>query len=191
MRGLNTGNFRLLTGKEVCLFDLVGAAKLDKKYYSDTFKPTFSQWFWSFRNDEIYDIILERGTNKVVAYSLLMPLSERAYQEIMNGNFIDTHIKLSDIGRLGKPGKYHLYVGSVIIDEEYRSNHSLCLMLYKAYFNKILSWHKRGIEIIDIFADIVSDEGASIASHLRMKKIKETSHGSSLYLGPAPDSAKP
>jgi len=181
-------NYELIGGKDVRLIDLLGIAKLDRKFYPSSFRASLNSLFWTFKNPEIYDIVYDETRKKAIAYTSVMPLNDCAFEKIMSGDFIDTNLKYSEIGAIGQNGSFHLYISSFIIDVPYRNDNFIKLFLLKSFKNKLKSWIDKGMIFEDCFADVASAEGMTLAQHFKMSKVKDTSHGTMLYLGPDPKS---
>src|SRR5690606_14193179 len=70
------------------------------------------------RNRQVFALVLEPGTGKVVGYSCMMPLNAEAAALYLDGGFMDRHFGAIHIARPGEPYAA-IVVFAIVIDRTY------------------------------------------------------------------------
>jgi len=173
--------FEIVQGKNITEHQIGEAIEIDCAIYKTEYRgiPDIClQWFR--RNPDIYTFIIDKHTNKVVGYINSMPLEESYYEKIESGEVIDVNIPTEVIRTYDFPDFYKLYLCSVAVHPDYQGTIAF-KMLYEAYFDKLLYLARNDIYITEMLGDVVSEDGEKLAKFIGMKKLKDTTHESSIY----------
>lgn len=178
----------IITGKRIGIRHLFGIWALDKETYPDCFTQfTIMPLFWLLKNPDIYYVVTDKSTGKVIAYALMMPLYESGYRKIVEQNVPDILLSPKHLSK-GNPGEeLYLYFGSVVISKNWHSGARLLALLGARFPELIKMYQAKGVRFKLSFADIVSKEGAHIVEHYGMSFFKETDHGTQIFQGPVSD----
>jgi len=176
---------KVLTGRQIRVRHLLGVWALDKENYPECFTQfTIKPLFWLMKNPDIYCIVVDKKSGKVIAYALMMPLYESGYKKIVDKNVPDILLPARDLSK-GKAGEeLYLYFGSVVVSKRWHNGARLLAILGKRYLELIKMYQEKGVRFKLSFADIVSKEGEHIVSHYGMSFYKETGHGTRVFQGP-------
>lgn len=135
---------------------------------------------WLDRNPDIYTILLDRSTNRVVGYINAMPLEEEYYRSIESGACLDVDFPPRAIRRYELPDFYLLYFCSIALHPSYHTTAAF-KALYDAFIDKMLCLAEQEICFSEVLADAVSDEGVRLCRYAGMKEVRSTKHGSTIY----------
>lgn len=174
-------NFTCYSGKDVTLRMLWGAYRLDCQAYPNQFRGALACLSWRLKNPDIYSVVVDNATGRVVAYILVMAVTEQAYEKIITGQFIDVKMKAADVVVPDRKGDYCLYISSIVVDKEYRKGIP-GLMLFRHFREKFDYYENKGIRFSRIVADILSSDAEMIAIHFGMAYLKDSSHKSKIYV---------
>lgn len=181
-------NITVLTGKQIKIRHLLGIWALDKECYPDCFTQfTIKPIFWLIKNPDIYCVIIDNESGKVIAYALMMPLYESGYKKIVEQGIPDILIPARDLSKVNPGEELYLYFGSIVVSKKWKEGARLLTILGKQYLTLIKKYLDKGAGFKCSFADIVSHEGEHIVSHYGMSFFKETNHGSRIFRGPVSD----
>ena len=173
--------FTVLTGSSITYDDIKEAVELDHMVYDTTYfvePETCYEWFKV--NPDIYVMLRDNSTNKVVAYINISPITEECYDDIRTGQFIDTGITAEMILSYNMPFPYCAYFSSVVIHPDYQ-NSSVFKLMFDEVVKKFIHLGEQETYIKKMIADAVSIEGEKFCKLFGMKKVDATNHGSSLY----------
>ncbi len=173
--------FQIVAGKEVSEADIEEAVGLDAISYPECYRgETTTCVNWSRANPDIYVMLRDTQTQKIVAYINAMPVTDECYEMIRNGAFIDVDISPEMILTYDMPCPYCLYFSSVVIHPDFR-NSGLFKYLFNAILSRFLELGSNDVFIKKMLADAVSPEGEKFCKLFGMKKLDISEHGSSLY----------
>lgn len=173
--------FQIVAGRDVTEKDIEEAVGLDAISYPECYRgETNTCVNWSRANPDIYVMLRDTQTQKIVAYINAMPVTEECYDMIRNGAFIDVDISPEMILTYDMPCPYCLYFSSVVIHPEFR-NSGLFKYLFNAILSRFLELGSNDVFIKKMLADAVSPEGEKFCKLFGMKKLDISKHGSSLY----------
>lgn len=173
--------FKVISGREITPELISQAAEIDTSVYSSEFRGVLSTCLaWLDRNPDIYTLIIDRNINRVVGYINAMPLEDEAFEAIKGGEVYDIDIAPSDIRTYELPDIYKVYLCSIAVSPNYKGTIAF-KMLYEAFFDRLLQLADNDIIISELVADAITSDGEKLAEYIGMRKIKDSSHNSSIY----------
>lgn len=173
--------FTVISGHNITKNDITEAIMLDKMVYSEEYwldTDTCLSWFKV--NPDIYVMIKDNETQRIVAYVNASPVTDECYDDIRNGHFIDTGITADMILSYNMPFPYNLYFSSVVIHPGYQ-NTEVFMKLFNAIIERFIELGKQEVFIKRMVADAVSPEGEKFCKMFGMKKVDESDHHSTIY----------
>ena len=171
----------IITGKQVTAEDIAKAAYLDRLVYDDIYLVTVEQCEeWIAVNPDIYVLAKDVNTDQYIAYANVMPVTDECYERMKNGDFIDTGITADMILSYDMPFPYNIYFSSIVIHPDYQ-NSEVFMEMFNAIIDKFISLGEHEVFIRRMIADAVSKNGEKFCKLFGMKKVKGSTHGSSLY----------
>lgn len=175
--------FNCYIGRKVTPEMIYQAVGVDNKVYSSEFQGIYETCLnWWNKNPDIYVMIEDCSTNKIVGYINAMPLSNEYYHRIRSGETIDTELPFEEIETYDFPDTYKLYFSSIAIQPEYH-NTSAFKALFDAFMIHMLQLYDREIYFSSILADAVSVSGEKLCNYLGLNHIIDSNHGSKIYEG--------
>lgn len=173
--------FRIKNGAQVSPAMIDQALAIDKMVYPEHLRGIRDICIsWLERNPEIYTLLTDPNTDKVVGYINAMPLEPEYYRMLESGKRIDVDFPASAIRRFDLPDFYLLYFCSIAIDPSYHSTTAF-KTLYDAFIDKLLELAQREIFVTEILADAVTDEGGRLCRYAGMREIGNSSHDSKIF----------
>ncbi|MEG1642415.1 MAG: hypothetical protein RR272_04805 [Synergistaceae bacterium] len=117
---------------------------------------------------------------EVIACINIMPLTEKYYTKIRNGEYKDTYLPTEAILKYDKIGYYDLYVSSVAINP--KNNDVLLLReLIDFVAGRLIEFSERGILCRRIMAEAVSKKGMRLCEIMGMEEVKNLNNISNTY----------
>ena len=177
----SAARFAVLAGRQVSFNDIVEATELDALSYPECYRgePDTCR-AWALANPDIYVMLRDMNTGRIVAYINAMPVTDECYDRMKNGTFIDVDISPDCILPYDMPYPYSIYFSSVVIHPDYR-NTGVFKLLFDAILNRFLELGSCEVFIRRMLADAVSPEGEKFCRLFGMARISKTAHGSTLY----------
>lgn len=173
--------YLVLAGTEVTRRDIEEAVELDCLSYPECYRGNVDDCVqWASANPDIYVMLRDLSTGRIVAYINAMPVTDECYVMIRRGDFIDVSISPEMILSYDMPLPYSLYFSSVVIHPEYR-NSGVFKYLFDAIVDRFLELGTHEIFIRRMLADAVSVEGEKFCKLFGMVKLDGSKHGSALY----------
>ena len=173
--------YEVLAGLEVKQHDIEEAVELDNLSYPECYRGNVVDCVkWAQANPDIYVMLRDKTTERIIAYINVMPVTEECYEMIRGGEFIDVSISPEMILSYDMPLPYCLYFSSIVIHPAYR-NTGVFKYLFNAILMRFLELGKNEIFIKKMLADAVSVEGEKFCKLFGMDKLERSQHGSSLY----------
>ena len=177
--------YQIIKGKEITRQHVKQALELDFICYNDEYHLDYDKCYgYLDKNNYIYVMLL--SDDKVIGYINFSPINDIAYNRIYHGekdNFLTfDEVETYDFSNIESNIKkeYNLYFSSIVLHPAYRKK-GLSNVLIEGLVNHIKDLQDMGIKIKRILADCVSYEGELMVSKLGLKKIAETSRGTSTY----------
>ena len=131
-------------------------------------------------NPEIYLMMKDTVTGKIVANIDIAPITEECYEKLLSGHFIDKDITSDMVLSYDMPCIYNLYFSSIVIDKRYRGT-DLFLRMFNAVVEHFISLGEREVYAKRMLADAVTEEGEKFCKLFGMHKVRESDHRSKLY----------
>lgn len=175
-------NFTCYSGKDVTLRMLWGAYRLDCQAYPNQFRGALACLSWRLKNPDIYSVVVDNATGRVVAYILVMAVTEQTYDKLVSGDFIDVNMKASDVVVPDRKGDYCLYISSMVVDRNFRKGIP-GLMLFRHFRERLENYEKEGVHFSKVAADILSSDAEMIALHFGLTCLRESCHNSKIFVG--------
>lgn len=175
--------FNCYIGRTVTPDMIYQAVGVDNCVYSSEFQGVYDTCLnWWKRNPDIYMMIEECTTKKIVGYINAMPLSNEYYHRIRSGETIDIDLPYEEIETYDFPDTYKLYFSSIAIHPDY---HNTCAFkaLLDGFMIHVLQLYEREIYFSSILADAVSITGEKLCNYMGLKHIGNSNHGSKIYEG--------
>ncbi len=136
---------------------------------------------WYRYNNYIMHGVRDIETKKLIAFINAIPITDSLFAEIEKGNYVDTHIPISEIREYNIPDFYKLYLCSFCVHPEYHNSNAFKL-LYDSFIDLLLELaSKKDIYISDLIADAVTPDGEKLCKIVDMKHICNSSHKSNIY----------
>ena len=172
---------KIISGREITNTDLEQAVELDGLVYDDVYHvdPTLCEE-WVKANPDIYVMAKDITTNKIIAYVNISPVTEECYEQLKNGDFIDTGITSDMILSYDMPFPYSVYFSSIVIHPAFQ-NTEVFVELFNAVIDKFIFLGQHEVYVRRMIADAVTKNGEKFCKLFGMTKIKGSSHNSTLY----------
>jgi len=179
-------NIRVLSGTEVRLRHQLGIHRLDRECFQGVYsKLSIYTPLWFIKNRQVYDVIVDARTHRVLAYSLIVPMTDEGYEMITQKNFPDLCVPPRCISKGDKPEELNLYLGAIVVSKTWPFGAVIAIKTFeKLYKAKMHYYLKNGVRFKRAFADVVTKEGAHLMTEYGLSFIKETTHGSRIFEGP-------
>lgn len=172
---------KILAGNEIQYEDIVGAVALDHTIYGGWEHVLPEEcWRWHKLNPDIYILVKDTATNKIVGYLNVAPVTEECYKKIKSGEFLTTNITSDMILSYDMPFTYYVYFFSIAVHPDYRGSNIFYLM-YNALIDRFIRLGKQEAIVKSMIADAITDSGEKFCKLFGMEKITESTHASTLY----------
>lgn len=169
---------------DLTLEDVYQTIEVDRDAYGgvdSTYIPTREMVErWYIASSDIYTVLKDRGSDRVVGYINAMPVTEHAFSQILGGYFQESEFGIEEIQPYTQPGFYYLYFCSVAIRSEYR-NHKALRQLLGGFVQKWARLAHQNIYLREIVADAVSHEGRRLCEAFGMKVVNESDRESDIF----------
>lgn len=157
------------------------AVNIDAVVYQKEFHSSYDKCLkWWKKNPNIYVMVQDDNTKKIVGYINVMPLTDLYYNKIKNGEIIDTNIPIEEIQTYKPNGKYNVYFSSIAILPEYQNTNAFKTLL-KGLCNNINQLKQQKISFSNVIADTVSEIGEKFCKKMNFKFVTNTNHNSKIY----------
>lgn len=174
-------NFNSYFGSDVTEEMISQAIDIDSCVYTGHLKGMYDTCVgWWKKNPEIYVMLEDKKTNKIVGYINAMPINDDLYQKIRNGESIDTAITPDDIETYNENKAYKLYFCSIAIHPDYHNTNAF-KRLINQFMLHIFELHERGINFSSYIADAVSAVGEKMCKYIGLKYVNDTKHKSKIF----------
>ena len=174
--------YEVLRGFDLSVEEIKEIVDLEDRSFDARYHTTLEQECALFKtNRESGVVIRDRETGSIVAYMMLLPVTEEVYGLIRKGVLLDTALDPDKVVlRFGAPGIYHLFFASVIVSPAHRSARMITAMV-DAMVEDFIALAKRGILIDRMVADVVSGDGRKFCRLFGFEKVGESDHDSLIY----------
>jgi GNAT superfamily N-acetyltransferase len=174
-------NYCIIDGKSVTDEDIAQALQLDRLVYTEEYYVTLERCIsWFRRNNQIYTMLKDTATGKIIAYVNVSPITDEYYDRIRNGDFVDTYLPPEAIIEYDMPCLYNLYFSSIVIHPDFQNTGSF-KPLFDALVNKFIKLGENEVFLRRMIADAVTDKGLKFCELFGMKKIHPSNHQSTIF----------
>jgi len=175
------GRYEILRGMDMTPEELKDMVALDDRSFDACYHTTPEQNWELFKsNRESGFVVRDRETGRIVAYTMLIPVTDSTYLRIRKGILMDTELTPEMVMKYDAPGIYHLYFTGVVVHPDHRSARML-LTMFNAMIEDFIELSKRGIFIDRMVADVVTLDGRKFCKFFGLDKVCETNHHSTIY----------
>jgi hypothetical protein len=173
--------FSVVSGSSVTAKDISEALELDYVVYDEVYHlPLKTCLSWYHCNPDIYTMVRDIQSGKIIAYINISPITEECYDKIRSGTFLDNYISEEDVLSYDLPYLYSVYIFSIVIHPQYQ-NTEVMRMLYDEVIKKFIYFGEHDVYIRRIIADAVSEKGRKFCKLFGMKLIDQSNHDSTIY----------
>ena len=173
--------YDVLRGSELTPEEVKDVVALDDRNFDARYHTTPEQNAALFRtNRESGFAVRDRETGSLVAYTMLLPVTDSTYLRIRQGVFMDTELTPEMVVKYDAPGIYHLYFTGVVVHPDHRSV-KMVLTIFNAMIDDFVDLAKRGILIDRMIADVVTRDGRKFCRFFGLDKVCESNHHSTIY----------
>ena len=174
--------YEVLRGFDLSADEIKEIVDLEDRSFDARYHTTLEQECALFKtNRESGVVIRDRETGSIVAYMMILPVTEEIYGLIRKGVLLDTALDPDKVVlRFGAPGIYHLFFASVVVNPAHRSARMITAMV-DAMVEDFIALAKRGILIDRMVADVVSGDGRKFCRLFGFEKVGESDHDSLIY----------
>jgi len=173
--------YEILRGSDLTLEQVKDVVALDDRNFDASYHSTPEQNAALFKtNRESGFAVRDRETGSLVAYAMLLPVTDSTYLRIRQGAFIDTELTPDMVVKYDKPGIYHLYFTGVVVHSDHRSV-KMVMTIFNAMIDDFIDLAKRGILIDRMIADVVTRDGRKFCRFFGLDRVCESNHHSTIY----------
>ena len=173
--------YEVLRGADMTLEEVKDVVALDDRNFDACYHSTPEQnWALFKTNRESGFVVRDRGTGKLVGYTMLLPVTDSTYLRIRKGAFMDTELTPEMVVKYDAPGIYHLYFTGVVVHPDHRSVR-MVMAMFNAMIDDFIALAKRGILIDRMIADVVTRDGRKFCRFFGLDKVCESNHHSTIY----------
>lgn len=132
---------------------------------------------WVETNPDIYTVLTD--DNKVIGYINFMPLTEKAYQMVLQGKLKDYQLASEHINQFQSNKPLKCFLTAIAIREEYQDTKAI-IELWNGLLNKL---NALNLTISSVVADCVSSHGEKLVKQRLDAKFITNSNGGKIYEG--------
>lgn len=175
-------SIKVVSGRKVTLRMLWGMALLDRLVYKQKYRGGLLNYFliW-LKNREIYHVAMDTESRRVVGYVLVLPLREKTFGRMCEGELIDSRLTFRDVEQYDKPKDIFLYIGSLVVHPQWQHSRVI-VCLSESFFEYRNRLQTEGYRFCRYAVDIISPEGENTAIETGFRFLKESNHGSRIYV---------
>lgn len=147
--------------------DLKNIYELDKEAYSSTYLLDYDQYLKRIKKNPETFYILKNSSNCIMGYVSLIPIDEKTYARIKNGE-IDKDVITEDSILTKKDNPELIYLDSIIIGKKYRKNKLSHYLLH----NALKELRKDYPNTKKLLARTISKGGKAVVEKISMNVVK-------------------
>ncbi len=156
------------------------AIELDNMVFSNIDSGTVEMWLrWVEVEPNIFTFLWDN--NNLVGYLSLIPVYQKAYNQILKGKLRGYELKQTDIKPF-KNGDYKCLLESIVVHPNYRDSEAI-LKLWEGFIAQINSFSNKGVNVVSIVADCVSVDGIKYMVNNFKSRYICNSSGGKIYEG--------
>ena len=174
--------YEVLRGFDLSPDEIKEIVELEDRSFDARYHTTLEQECALFKsNRESGVVIRDRETGNIVAYMMILPVTDEIYDLIRKGVLLDTALDPERVVlKYDSPGIYHLFFASVVVNPAHRSARMITAMV-DAMVEDFIALAERGILIDRMVADVVSGDGRKFCRLFGFEKVGESDHDSLIY----------
>jgi hypothetical protein len=174
--------YEVLRGFDLSPDEIKEIVDLEDRSFDARYHTTLEQECALFKsNRESGVAIRDRETGAMVAYMMILPVTDEIYDLIRKGVLLDTTLDPKKVVlKYDSPGIYHLFFASVVVSPAHRSARMIVAMV-DAMVEDFIALARRGIFIDRMVADVVSGDGRKFCRLFGFEKVGESDHDSLIY----------
>lgn len=163
---------------------------------SDVSEGSVDQWAPVFRADTNAWRLATYKKKLILGYFSAFSLTDTAFAAVLRGEVADSELTVGNLRPLDKPGRYKLYVCTLVaLSDLDRAGTRVRDLVVRGFFSHLKNLAKQGIIIDEVCTCVFSEQGKVLTERLGMHEVREVSpkQGGILFhyqLNP-PDKAKP
>lgn len=174
--------YEVLRGYDLSPDEIKEIVDLEDRSFDARYHTTLEQECALFKsNREGGVVVRDRETGAIVAYMMILPVTDETYDLIRQGVLLDTALDPEKvILKYDSPGIYHIFFASVIVAPAHRSAR-MVTALVDAMVEDFIALAGRGIFADRMVADVVSGDGRKFCRLFGFEKVGESDHDSLIY----------
>ena len=174
--------YEVLRGYDLSPDEIKEIVDLEDRSFDARYHTTLEQECALFKsNREGGVVVRDRETGAIVAYMMILPVTDETYDLIRQGVLLDTALDPEKvILKYDSPGIYHIFFASVIVAPAHRSAR-MVTALVDAMVEDFIALAGRGIFTDRMVADVVSGDGRKFCRLFGFEKVGESDHDSLIY----------
>ena len=174
--------YEVLRGFDLSADEIKEIVDLEDRSFDPRYHTTLKQECALFKtNRESGVVIRDRETGSIVAYMMILPVTDETYGLIREGVLLDTELDPDKVVlKYDSPGIYNLFFASVVVNPAHRSVRMVTAMV-DAMVEDFIALAGRGIFIDRMVADVVSGDGRKFCRLFGFEKVCESDHDSLIY----------
>ena len=172
--------YKTYTLSELEKFLIQRVYDLECRVYADEYKGALEAIFPRYYKNRDCFVSLHDG-DALVGCLVFFPVRKRFYARIRKGDvFFDDDIGAEEIVPYKRPGNYHLFILSAVIEPVYQ-HHGLSWMLIDAFHKFIEDKRSQGFIIASALAVAISGGGEKLLQHIGFNYLKPIDAEKKLY----------
>lgn len=176
--------FKILTGLDFDTDFLTKVMDLDSRTYETEYVGVLENMVARYeKNRDSFVCIWDEERGKLAGYINFFPCTKALYEDIRYYSPVirDDDISPDEIAPYSKEGN-HLFILSIVIDEEYRGTKGAITALSDAWINHLNGLVKQDYPITDICAIAVSDDGKKALRNYMFVVERKLTDGNIVYV---------
>ncbi len=155
--------------------------KLDQMAYPEYILGSYDSVSSRYRKNTDSYILAYNDNSKLVGYFCFFPVTDDAYEEILNSDYlVDDNLTYDDVEPWKLDGDNNVLIISIVILPEYREGKTICA-LSNAFAEFLSSKMESGISITSIVASAVSNDGVKVLNRWNFQEVKQLEEGYRLF----------
>lgn len=131
---------------------------------------TAEQWLAVMQNNpDGFAFVVDRA-KKLIGYWHFVGVDSAMYSAILNGTLEDSDLTVDRVRFFCSPGDYNIYFVIFLVRQAYRG-YRVNRMLYDAFLQRVQSFEKAGIRIVNVCANAFTPEGVGLCRSVGMRQV--------------------
>lgn len=172
---------KVLSGRQITRAHIDSGLMIDREVYPERYWGNKETCYaWLDRNPDIYTLLQDLETGKIVGVINAMPIDDDVFYEIKSGRMNDLDIRPENIRTYDLPDLFKMYFASIALLPAFEGTNAFRL-LYNAFLEKLLQLAHSDMFITELIADAITVKGVKLCEYAGMVKVNDSDHGSSIY----------